>query len=298
MKKTAEQLAKIAAIARKNFVLSQQKAVKESIPVAHAAELFVPTSAGATRILIYRSCTADVLAPVFFNMHGGGFIMGSPEDDDVWCRKIVNAVDCVVVSIDYHLAPEFKFPAALEECCEVILWAIHNSQDLAINPAMLAVGGQSAGGNLAASLCLLARQRRQFSILFQFLNYPPLDMTINPYNKPAGDKILTARMQELFNDCYFRCEEDRVNPLVSPLLAETLTGLPDALIITAEHDPLRPEAEQYARRLAAAGVHAYCRSFENCMHAFTHYGPPSAADAAARLVHSSLRKAFGQTSAS
>jgi acetyl esterase len=225
-------------------------------------------------------------------MHGGGFIMGSAENDDLWCRRVANAVPCLVVNIDYRLAPEHKFPAALEECYDVVRYLHSNAAKLRIDPARIAVGGQSAGANLAAGICLLARDRREFPIVCQVLNYPPLDMTIDPYSKANLDKILTARMQILFNACYLRNEDDALNPLVSPLLVQDLAGLPDALIITAELDPLRPEAEQYAKRLAVAGVNATCEMFAGCMHAFTHFGPKAAARAAQSLTCEQLKTAF------
>lgn len=292
MVKSLQQLTKIANLARKNFAIIQQKASKEIVPVAKFSERRVSTVKGDTRILLYSSYTHSSLAPVFVNLHGGGFILGCAEDDDVWCRKIANAVDCLVVNIDYCLAPENKFPAALEECYAVIQWLCENAAELGIDPTRIAIGGQSAGGNLAAGLCLLTRTRGTGSFVYQILNCPPLDMTIDPFTKSSQDTLLTARLQTLFNDCYFRTDSDALDPLLSPLLAEDLRGLPAALLITAEYDPLRPEAERYAKRLDTAGVPALCKSFAGCMHAFTHFGPRQAAEEAERLVHSHLQIAF------
>jgi acetyl esterase len=292
MVKSLQQLSKIANLARKNFAATQQKASKEFVPVAKFSERRVSTVKGDTRILLYSSYTHSSLAPVFVNLHGGGFILGCAEDDDVWCRKIANAVDCLVVNIDYCLAPENKFPAALEECYAVIQWLCENAAELGIDPTRIAIGGQSAGGNLAAGLCLLTRARGTGSFVYQILNCPPLDMTIDPFTKSSQDTLLTARLQTLFNDCYFRTDSDALDPLLSPLLAENLRGLPAALLITAEYDPLRPEAERYAKRLDTAGVPALCKSFTGCMHAFTHFGPRQAAEEAERLVHSRLQMAF------
>lgn len=291
MVKTPEQLAKIAAQARKSFAASQQTVVKNVVPVNTVFERYIPTCAGNTRILAYRSCLSDKPIPVFVNMHGGGFIMGSADDDDTWCRQIANSVPCLVVNIEYHLAPEHKFPTALEECYDVLQWLHLNAQELDIDPERIAVGGQSAGGNLAAGLCLLARDRG-LSIAYQVLNYPPLDLTIDPHSKTTHDTILTARMQILFNACYFRTESDALNPLISPLLASDLSNLPGALIITAEYDPLRPEAEAYAARLTAASVHVSLESFPGCMHAFTHFGPPLASETARQIVQNKLTSAL------
>lgn len=288
MTKTPQQLAKIAIQARKNFAAGQQKIIKDLVPVGHFAERLIPTCIGETRVLTYISCEQNEPVPVFVNLHGGGFMMGSAEDDDIWCRRLANAVPCLVVNIDYRLAPEHKFPIALEESYAVIKYLHENAARLRINPQRIAVGGQSAGGNLAAGLCLLARARQEFTVCYQVLNYPALDMSVDPFSQPS-DKILTPRLRTLFNNCYFRTKDDALNPLVSPLLTVDLVGLPAALIITAELDPLRPEAEHYAKKLTAAGVNADCKMFADCMHAFTHFGPKPAAEEAGRLVHEQLR---------
>ncbi|MDF2500434.1 MAG: esterase [Anaerosporomusa subterranea] len=291
MTKTPQQLAKIAVQARKNFAAGQQKIATDFVPVGHFSEHLIPTCIGETRVFTYISCEQNEPVPVFVNLHGGGFMMGSAEDDDIWCRRLVSAVPCLVVNIDYRLAPEHKFPIALEESYAVVKYLHDNAPALRINPQRIAVGGQSAGGNLAAGLCLLARSRQEFSFCYQVLNYPALDMSVDPFSQPA-DKILTPRLRALFNDCYLRTKDDALNPLVSPLLAENLASLPAALVITAELDPLRPEAEQYAKRLTDAGVKTICKMFIGCMHAFTHFGPRPSAEEAERLIHTQLRRAF------
>lgn len=258
-------------------------------------ERAVVTSAGKTGILLYwpkQKRREDI--PVFVNIHGGGFIQGSAGDDAKWCCKIAEAVGCAVVNIDYHLAPEFPFPVALEECYDVLKWIQSESTMLGLDPRRMAVGGHSAGGNLTAALCLLARERQEFSILYQVLNYPPLDFTVDPFSKPSGDTLLTARAQEFFTSCYIFDPEQRRNPLASPLLAESLAGLPDALVISAEYDPLCAENALYARRLSAAGVNVTYKVFARCMHAFTHFGPEPEATEAWTLIHEKLREAFSQ----
>ena len=260
-------------------------------------ELRVPTSAGPTRILLYApNLMPGGRLPVFVNIHGGGFIQGSAEDDDVWCRRIVDAVGCAVVSIDYCLAPEHPFPAALEECYDVLKWIRATAQETGFDPARVAVGGHSAGGNLTAALCLLARERREFSICYQILNYPPLDFSVDPFSKPGGDTLLTPRAQAFFTSCYLADPRDAVNPLASPLLEENLAGLPGALIIAAEKDPLCGEDALYAERLSAAGTDVTFRMFRGCMHAFTHFGPPDQAEEAWGLIEGKLRQAFARPS--
>lgn len=258
-----------------------------------ATEHIIGSSAGDTRILVYKPQRGqDKSLPVFVNIHGGGFIQGSAEDDEVWCRKIVDAVGCVVVNIDYHLAPEYDFPIALEECYDVVKWVHDQADENGFDAARIAVGGHSAGGNLSASLCLLARERQEFSFVYQVLNYPVLDFTADPFEKPTRDTLLTAKARAFFTACYLPKERDRRNPSASPLLAESCTGLPAALIVSAEYDPLREENMLYAERLSAAGVSVTYKMFEGCMHAFTHFGPEPAASQAWDLIHEKLRLAF------
>ena len=253
----------------------------------------ITTAAGETRLLIYKPQGMSKKSwPVYLNIHGGGFIQGGTRDDDGWCRQLAVAADCAVVNIEYHLAPETKFPVQLDECYDVAKWALTQAAENEFDPLRIAVGGSSAGANFTAALCLLARQRQDVKICFQVLNYPPLDFVTDPETKGDSDTLLTARAQAFFTACYLREASDAFNPLASPLLAEELSGLPPALIITAEYDPLRAEDEAYANRLQAAGVAVTYKTFDGCMHAFIHLGPESAATEAWNLIQESLRQAF------
>jgi acetyl esterase len=274
-------------------------AIKEKMPEEWKAgkreELSIPTSAGDTRLLLYKSeRSTNRRLPVFMNLHGGGFIQGSAEDDEVWCRKIAEVVGCAVISVEYHLAPEYPFPVALEECYDVLKWVQSQADKMEMDSARIAVGGHSAGGNLAAALCILARERQEFSILYQVLNYPPLDFTVDPFSKSSRDTLLTAKAQEFFTACYIKDEEQRANPLASPLLASNFAELPDALIISAEYDPLCEEDKLYALRLSEAGVGVTYKMFAGCMHAFTHFGPEPAATEAWSLICEKLKQAFAR----
>lgn len=285
-------LTSMAERARQSFAAGQAARPKVDVPVKVFAEYRAPTRAGETRVLF---CSPGGRAlPVFVNFHGGGFVMGSADDDDVYCRRLANAAGCAVVNADYRLAPEHKFPAALEDCYDVVRWVHDNAAALGVDPARIAVGGHSAGGNLAAAVCLLAKARREFAIIFQVLDYPPLDLTLDPYAQESRDALLTPKAHIFFNACYFNTPADARNPLVSPLLAGDLAGLPPALVIAAEYDPLRADGERYAARLRAAGVDATYRLFAGCSHAFTHFGPEEAADEAWALIAAKLREAFGK----
>lgn len=287
-------IAKAAIAARKDSAVGGAARPQGTL-AGGPAEHIVRTGAGDTRVLVYRPAgQARGPLPVFVSLHGGGFVMGSADDDDVWCRRIADAVGCAVVSVDYRLAPEHKFPVALEECYGVVKWICANAAGLGVDPGRLAVGGHSAGGNLAAGLCLLAKERREFAVVYQVLDYPPLDLTIDPYEVVTGDKLLTPETREFFTACYVNAPEDALNPLFSPLLADDLGGLPAALVITAEHDPIRGDGERYAARLEAAGVEVTYRMFPGCMHAFTHFGPEEAALEAWRLIEDKLREAFAK----
>ena len=292
---TNEFLAKVAERSRQAYAQRMEQEWREAGRAdGMATRRCVATDAGETEIYLYqplRSKTTGPL-PVFVNIHGGGFIQGSPGDDDSWCRQIADAADCAVVSIDYHLAPEYRFPVALYECYDVIKWLHDQADFLGLDPGRIAVGGHSAGGNLAAAVTLLARERREFSLIFQVLNYPVLDFVQDPYQKTGQDLLLTAKAQSFFSTCYLADAEAAKNPLASPSLAESFAGLPPALVIAAEFDPLRAENEQYAEALKAAGVAVTYRLFPGCMHAFTHFGPETSANEAWRLIQDSLRQAF------
>ena len=292
---TGDFLAKVAERSRQAYAQRMEQERREAGRAdGMATRRRVATGAGETEIFLYRPLQPKRKGslPVFVNIHGGGFIQGSPGDDDFWCRQIADAADCAVVSIDYHLAPEYRFPVALYECYDVIKWLHDQADFLGMDSGRIAVGGHSAGGNLAAALTLLARERREFSLVFQVLNYPVLDFVRDPYEKIGQDLLLTAKAQSFFSACYLEDAEAAKNPLASPILAESFAGLPPALVIAAEFDPLRAENEQYAEALKRAGGAVTYRLFPGCMHAFTHFGPEESANEAWRLIRNSLRQAF------
>lgn len=202
--------------------------------------------------------------------HGGGWVIGSIETHDGLCRMIANAAGCTVVSVEYRLAPEHKFPAATEDAYAAVAWAAKHAAALGAEPGRLAVGGDSAGGNLAAVACLMARDRGGPPIDLQVLLYPITDHDLDTqsYQAYADRFLLTRDAMAWFWGHYLAAGADKNHPYISPLRAADLAGLPRALVITAECDPLCDEGDAYARRLAAAGVPVVHAQYPGMIHGF------------------------------
>ncbi len=215
-------------------------------------------------IRIYRPDAAEGTAAILY-FHGGRFISGDLETHDPVCRSLAAAADCTVIAVDYRLAPEHRFPAALEDCHAAAAWAAANE-----GRGRLAVCGDSAGGNLAAAVALLARDRGRPRILAQVLVYPMLDATCS---LPAHAEFASGYgpgsddMKRGWRE-YAPDGIDPRNPRLSPIFERDLAGLPPALVLTAEYDSLRDEGEEYARRLEAAGVPAVLKRYDGAIHGF------------------------------
>jgi acetyl esterase len=227
-------------------------------------------------------------------------VIGSVDTHDYTCRLIANGAKCSVLSVDYRLAPEHKFPAAADDCYAATKWASEHAGELGIDPARIAVAGDSAGGNLAAVVALMARDRGGPSLVQQTLIYPVIHYNFDTasYRDNAEGYMLTTRMMRWFWGHYLASEKDGTNADASPLLAESVAGLPPALIITAEYDPLRDEGEAYADRLRAAGVDVICTRYDGEIHGF--FGMPLLLDdakVALAQVCGALRGAFAATPA-
>jgi acetyl esterase len=207
--------------------------------------------------------------PLLLYFHGGGWVIGDLDSHDETCRQFCAAVAAVVVSVDYHLAPETKFPGPLEDCYAATRWAAEHATELGGDAARLCVAGDSAGGNLAAAVSLLARERQGPAIRHQLLIYPVTDHTCSTpsYRDNGEGYFLTAAMMQWFWGHYLTDSEQGKDPLASPLLAD-LTALPSATVITAEYDPLRDEGIAYAEALAAAGVPVAQRTYQGMIHGF------------------------------
>ena len=211
---------------------------------------------------------------VLVYFHGGGWVLGDLESHDRVCRALANGAGCVVVSVDYRLAPEHVFPAGAEDCYAATKWVAENAASLGADPARLAVGGDSAGGNLAAVVAMMARDRGGPAINFQLLLYPVTDCALDtPSQKEfaADGYVLSRADMEWFWKNYVDTSAEKHNPYACPLRAKNLKGLPPALVLTASHDPLRDEGERFAERLIAAGVAVTCTRYEGVTHGFVSF---------------------------
>lgn len=221
------------------------------------------------RIRLYRPSSRQNL-PLIVYYHGGGFVLRSIESHDLVCRRLSRGNQALVVSVDYRLAPEAKFPIPHQDCYDATVWIANHAQELGANPAELTVMGDSAGGNLAAVVSILARDLGGPKIKQQVLIYPTVDARLNhPSIETYGSGyFLTKPLIQWFVEQYKRTEEDIYNPLMSPLLTENLSDLPPAFVCTAAKDPLKDEGEAYAQRLEAEGNRVVFKEYPHVIHGF------------------------------
>jgi acetyl esterase len=219
--------------------------------------------------------TGDGPFPSLVYFHGGGWVVCDLDTHDAVCRAIARRAGAVVVAVDYRLSPEYKFPAAVEDCYTATEWVAANAASLAVDPRRIAVGGDSAGGNLSAVMCLKSRDEGGPMLALQVLVYPVTNLAsfdTPSYREFAEGYYLTRAEMEWFRGHYLARTEDAQSPYASPLLAPDLRGLPPALVITAECDTLRDEGEAYAKRLAEAGVEVACTRYGGMIHPFFSLG--------------------------
>ncbi len=234
--------------------------------------------------------------PVLVYYHGGGWVIGNLDTHDFQCRLMASWAGCMVVHVNYRHAPEHVFPAAIDDAYAGACWVEENAAALGADAGRIAVGGDSAGGNLAAAVALMARERGAPRLALQYLAYPVMDasMGLPSYNENANGYGLTAEGMAWFWDQYVPDLADRSNPLASPLQAPDLSGLAPALVMTAEFDPLRDEGEAYARRLKEAGVPVELKRYEGLVHGFlAQTGEIDGARVAMADLVRALRGAFG-----
>jgi acetyl esterase len=241
--------------------------------LARVEDVNVPGPAGDIAVRVYVPAGDGPFPTVVF-FHGGGWVIGDIESHDVPVRRLANLVPAVVMSVDYRLAPEHPFPAAPQDCYAATVWAAANAGTYNADGSRLAVAGDSAGGNLAAVVSQMARDQGGPPIAFQLLVYPAVDarMTHASITENGEGYLLTKGFMEWFYGHYFTKESDADDPLASPLKASSLSGLPPALVLTAEFDPLRDEGEAYAAALKAAGGTAAAKRYDGMIHGFFQLG--------------------------
>lgn len=261
--------------------------------VADARDLVVPAKPPIP-VRLYRPRSETLPLLVYF--HGGGWVLGSIAISDAFCRALANASGCAVLSVAYRLAPEHRYPAAVDDAYAATAWAAEHARELGIDPARLAVGGSSAGGNLAAVVALRARDRRGPRIAVQLLHVPVLDhdFTTPSYRANATGRGLTLAGMRWFWDHYLPDSARRAEPDASPLRAPDLHGLPPAIFVSAECDPLYDEGAAYAARLRDAGVAVTRLEYPGMVHSFMSWSSElPAARRAFDEIGAALRSALG-----
>ena len=242
----------------------------EPEPIHRVEEFSIPGPHQPIPIRVYGGGSAGA-QPCLIYFHGGGWVICDLDTHDPICRGIAAESGAVVVSVDYRLAPEHKFPAALEDSYAATRWVFANAARLGIDPLRVAVGGDSAGGNIAAVVAMECRDAGGPPLALQVLVYPVTDLSsfgTPSYEEFAEGHYLTRSSMIYFRDQYLPSPADAARPEASPLLAADLRNLPPALILTAECDPLRDEGEAYAKRLGAAGVPVVSTCYTGMFHAF------------------------------
>jgi len=266
----------------------------DSPPLAYVVDLNAPGPAGPIPLRHYRPDEAalDTPLPTLIYLHGGGWVVGDLDTHDTLCRELCRGSGCAVIAVDYRMGPEAPFPAAVEDCWAATQHIASQAAALAIDPNRLAVGGDSAGGNLAATIALLARDA-SLPLAFQLLIYPATQMsrTTGSHEAFREGYLLTAEMMRWYHDHYIHDPAHDLDWRASPLLHPDLSGLPPALVITAGFDPLRDEGLAYAQALSLAGTPAAQVCFERQIHGFITMARAIAeADTAVALCATALRR--------
>src|SRR5216683_2358542 len=261
------------AEARELYLKGRLVSNPEPPELQSAKPLSIPAPHGAIPARIYTPKTlrqSNGLVPCLVFFHGGGWVIGDLETHDVVCRQLADEGELIVVSVDYRLAPEHQFPAAVDDAIAATRWIAEHAKQHSIDPSRLMVGGDSAGGNLAAVVAISARDGNGPDIAGQVLIYPAIDfaMTHPSHREPETSILLTHSVILWFRDHYLSGAADVGDWRASPARAKTLIGLPPAYVLTAGADPLRDEGDEYARRLKEAGVPVTYRHFPGQFHGF------------------------------
>ncbi len=289
---TAEILPQVRAMSRVSVDLSPSSTLSIS-------EHFIPGAEGSpdVRVLFYKATPVQAAVPALIWLHGGGYIMGSADAEDAMIKSIVSAVGCAAVAVDYRLAPETPYPGPLEDCYAALKWLSTHADELGIDPNRIAVGGSSAGGGLAAALALLARDREEFPLMFQFLIAPMIDDRTCALAEPhpyTGEFIWTREANRFGWTSLLGHEPGGtdVSPYAAPARAKNLEGLPAAFINVGAIDLFLEEDVEYARRLMWAGVPTELHVYPGAYHGFRMVAEAQVTKAAQQDQLSALKRAF------
>src|ERR1700722_6292301 len=283
--------------ARQQFAAGRAVTQPDPQDVAEVRDTTCPGLGGPIPLRIYRpiGTKPDEVLPAMVYHHGGGWLLGDLFSHDVPCRHYANSARCRIVSVDYRMAPEHKFPASVDDCAEATRWVFAQSQALGIDRTRVAVGGDSAGGNLAAVMALMARDGDMSPLAFQLLVYPVTDlgMTHESYRRVTQGVPLTARTMDWFIDHYLHSPKERTDWRASPLRAADLSGVAPALVLTASYDPLCDEGVAYAERLEREGGRVIHLHFSDQLHGFVGQGRIiRAGNMALEMMAAALKKAL------
>ncbi len=281
------------------LVYAASRAVLQPAPdeVAEARDATIPGPGGPLRLRLYRGLGVPEAAtlPALLYLHGGGWVIGDLDSHDGVCRRLANLAACRVIAVDYRLAPEHPFPAAVDDAAAALAWVAGNAGSLGVDSARIAVGGDSAGGNLAAVLAIMGRDGAAPASVFQMLLYPAVDLAMasGSYARVTAGVPLTAATMRYFVDYYAPEASQRLDWRASPLRAERLAGTPPALVLTVAHDPLADEGRAYADRLEAEGVRVTALHLSDQIHGLVTMGRViAAADPALQYAAAVLRDAW------
>lgn len=236
-------------------------------------ERFVDTNHGSIRVLEFGFDPSHA-APLYVDLHGGGFVLQTADADRKMNMQLQKKAPVKIISIDYPKAPQHPYPAALEAIYEVVQHYAQHAKQYAITSNRIGIGGHSAGGNLAAAICIRAKERGDLILSYQILDYPVMDLTIDPNKRPQIKGAISPRMITMFDACYIGGNQEVAkSPFVSPVYAskEQLSGLPPALVIVAGRDSLHDEGVQYANMMKDAGVQVELHDFTESLHGFTQF---------------------------
>ncbi|NKC11137.1 MAG: alpha/beta hydrolase fold domain-containing protein [Gammaproteobacteria bacterium] len=287
-----------AEAARQQYIAMVNARPSEPAEVGSFEKRMLPGADGDVRTNIYKPAGhGETGLPLLVYFHGGGHVIGNPDTHDAVGRNLCAGAQCVVVSVDYRKGPEHKFPAAVQDAYAVTRWCAENAEKLAIDPAKIAVAGDSAGGNLAAVVSLMARDQGGPKLVLQVLVYPVADYNCSSpsYARYAtGYGVLEAQTMLWFQRHYLNNPEEADHWMASPLKAASHANLPPALVMTAQYDVLHDEGVAYAEALKAAGNAVEHQEYAGMIHGFFTMTPiVDAAGVAQQAAVQALRRAFG-----